>query len=679
MYLRHLHARSIRIRMSSFATRKPRLTHISINEMRPSVARFLTMTLLVWAAALATAADPKTSSSAGSEAESRPPVAWDYSPYRILIWLSSDDPSITVAGIEDPLRDYLDRDFSSVWRLDLATTPTAIGTLAARNMSALNYDLITASDPVIAVKRDHPDAVRIRTVNNVAEFCKSVLVTKNGRDSVIARGTVNGDATIHGVADRLSVVDGDELTVCKRWADPETEALIVSRGMAETLVDPEAKLITPSISDLVVDVVDQYDKIFIVHVQRHSIPNAIRTVEIDTLMRHFGPVVTEQFPTVGSITSAIGRGVTRAFAPVVRIENAGRLSATGLLRARGLINDDSSPAWIAVNDPLEPMVRKNDRNGTPTAIGRMDWAYLLATEIEERYLKMDFYAGRAGTLQGRKNKRTFRMALKARPQGDSTTLRLHLQRDPNFPLIGYELYEKELKSRKMTFVGRTDWNGRLTIEQSDFPLRLLYVKNGGAVLARLPMVPGLYPTAVADLSGDDMRLQAEAYVRGVQNNITDLIAMRMLYSTRIRKYLEAGEMETAERMMNSLRKQPNHEELSAAIGRKQVEFLEEIGNRNIGQRKKVDEMFTTTRELLSKHITPKIIRDLESDIRRAKENGGRLPKAEGEAEAEGEADTEVEAEAVSTDESPTEPASESDTDSPDTPQDGPEASSSPPA
>ncbi len=131
--------------------------------------RNLTLTMLVCIAALAGAADPTSSSApvavqpnailpsssnTASDTETRPPAAWDFSPYRVLIWLSSDDPSINVVGIDRQLRAYLDRDFSSVWRVDLKTTPTAIGTLAARNMSALNYDMITASDPVIAVKRD---------------------------------------------------------------------------------------------------------------------------------------------------------------------------------------------------------------------------------------------------------------------------------------------------------------------------------------------------------------------------------------------------------------------------------------------------------------------------------------------------------------------------------------------
>jgi len=204
-------------------------------------------------------------------------------------------------------------------------------------------------------------------------------------------------------------------------------------------------------------------------------------------------------------------------------------------------------------------------------------------------------------------------------------LRLHLQKDPSTPMIGYELYEKELKSTKMTFVGRTDWDGRLRITPTDYPFRLLYVKNGGAVLARLPIVPGLHQLDVADLSGDDVRLQAEAYIRGVQNSIIDLVAVRELFKARIRLRLERGEMEKAEALLTALREQPSNEQLANEMGRRQTNF-NTILARKANQRAKVGEMFKTTRELLTTHINDKLVRDLDAEVIAAHENGGKSPK-----------------------------------------------------
>lgn len=565
------------------------------------------------------------------EEEATEEVPWDYDPYRVLVWIASDDPDVDLATLEAPVRAYLDRDFAALWRIDFAEAPAAVRTAAMRDLDGLSYDLITAADPILAVKRDHSDAVRIRVAKNVGEYVNKVHGTRERIAEVKQRAIAAGDETIDGVEPRLEAVQGDAIAVRDLWTNPETEALLISRGMAMTLSDPEAKLITPPIADLVGEIVEQYDKIFIARLKTDGIPLEVHVVEFDTLMRHFGPVATAQAATISRLHVALGQGLTKAFAPVVRIENAGQRNAVGLLRAGGLIRQkdrETSPAAIRVGDVLEPMTRKNDRNDDPIMIGPLDWAYLHVTALsgyEGRNIEMDFYAGRAGGLQGRKNKRTFRTALKVRPFADSTLLRLHLQRDPDFPLIGYELYQKSLESGDMTFVGRTDWNGRLLVDRTSEPMRLLYVKNGGAVLARLPIVPGLYPKVVADLSGDDIRLQAEAYIRGVQNSIVDLVAIRELFKARIHLRLERGEMKKAEELMTALREQPSSEKLYDEIGKKHTDFINLLGSKNSNQSRKVDEMFTTTRELLAKHITPKLVRDLEADMIAATKNGGRLP------------------------------------------------------
>ena len=38
-------------------------------------------------------------------------LPWDYSPYKVLIWLVSDSPEVSVSTIEQPLRKFLDRDY----------------------------------------------------------------------------------------------------------------------------------------------------------------------------------------------------------------------------------------------------------------------------------------------------------------------------------------------------------------------------------------------------------------------------------------------------------------------------------------------------------------------------------------------------------------------------------------
>ncbi|TWT81232.1 hypothetical protein CA13_26820 [Planctomycetes bacterium CA13] len=552
---------------------------------------------------------------------------WDFLPYRVLVWVVSSDPMIDAKLIEKDLRLYLNRDFYSVWRMNVVDAPASVATAARRNIAKLSFQEISASDPVIAVKRDHPDAVRLRVAKNVGEMCQTVLATSGEIEEVLKRAKQIGNESIDGIASKLTPVDGDAMVVLDKWKDPSTEAILVSRGMTAELHDPEPKLIAIPQSGLVTDAIKSYDKIFIVRIDNEVAPFTVSAIEFDTLMQHFGTVATQSSMKITEIPTSIGVAVTEAFGPVVRIEEAGMRNARGLIRAAGLVLDPESPAMIRVGDVLEPMTRKNDRNGKPITVGPIDWAYLLVKEREQSQLEMDYLAGRAGGLQGRKNKRTFRTAIRVRPVADTTLLRLHAQGDADFPLIGYEIYDKNLETGDMSFVGRTDWNGRLDVPKSDAsPLRLMYVKNGGAILARLPMVPGLTEKEIADLTGDDMRLQAEAYIHGVQNAIIDLVAIRQLFAARIRARLHAGEMKEAEDLLNELRDQPTNERLADDMGKKQTVFLKVLGTRNVGQRRKIDQMFTITRELLSKHINPALLRDLGEDVITARNNNGRLPE-----------------------------------------------------
>ena len=82
-------------------------------------------------------------------------------------------------------------------------------------------------------------------------------------------------------------------------------------------------------------------------------------------------------------------------------------------------------------------------------------------------------------------------------------------------------------------------------------------------------------------------------------------------------------MDRAEELFLALQSQPTNQVLSDDMGNKQEFFVNAIG-RNANQRRKVDEMFKTTRDLLFKHINPKMLNDLEKDLITARKNGGKF-------------------------------------------------------
>jgi hypothetical protein len=571
---------------------------------------------------------PPTSTPAATEPEPRATEeAWDYSPYRVRIWVSSSDDRISAAQVAAPLEEFLDRSFSSIWRLSISDAPPAVRAAARRDFASINYKSITAADPVLAIKRDHPEAPRIRVAADVATYVKKCFTTPDRLASVKRQGALVGNPTLDGTAKIFETIIGDAYAVADKWKDESVEGVLLSRGMAAELTSPEAKIVRLPIDNLVAEDVEANDKIFIVHVNCESMPLRVEVVELDCLMRHFSPVLSRQSLDFTSLPTVMGQAVIDSFAPIVRVEDAGQKTAYGLLRAAGLAIDKNNPALIREGEFLQPMVRKNDRNGSPIAVGPLPWAFLHVTKVDGARVDMDLYAGQIGGLQGRKNNRTFRHALRTRAVGESSTIRLHAQGNPKEPLVGYEIYEKELKSINMTLVGRTNWDGKIEIgktetDKRDATMRLLYVKNGGAVLARLPIVPGLLPLEVADLVGDDQRLRAEAYIRGTQNAIVDLIAIRTLLGARIHLRLEQGRLAEAKELLDALREEPSYDTIANDMGKK----VTQIKGRNASEQKKIDQMFAQTREMLVNNINSKLIRDLETEVIAAEANGGTLKR-----------------------------------------------------
>ncbi|MEM9587530.1 MAG: hypothetical protein AAGA03_09630, partial [Planctomycetota bacterium] len=319
-------------------------------------------------------------------------IPWDFRPYRVLIWIASDKPSVNANSLRRSLRADLDRDFFTIWRMQVADAPSFVRTAAQRDLSSMTYGSLTAGDPVIAVKRDHPDAIRIRFAADVGQHVGSVQGLASMINDVRSRGEAIGRADLAGVAAKLDEFKGDSLALSEQWTQSSTEALLMRRGMAAMLTEPEAKIIEPPIAGLVGDFTEQFDKIFVVRIATGDPPTSVSVVEVETRMQYFGRPVSTIAATDFELPRAISRAVTQAFTPLIRIDEAGSKSATGLVRAHGLINQPDSPGLIQQDDVLMPMLRKDDRNGRPMAIGPLDWAYLYVTEVDGKRVKADIHA-----------------------------------------------------------------------------------------------------------------------------------------------------------------------------------------------------------------------------------------------------------------------------------------------
>ncbi len=149
------------------------------------------------------------------------------------------------------------------------------------------------------------------------------------------------------------------------------------------------------------------------------------------------------------------------------------------------------------------------------------------------------------------------------------------------------------------------------------PLVQLYVKSGDVVLARLPLVPGITSLEVAELADDSRRLEAEAFVRGFQGEVFDLIGLRTLLSTRVRKLLQQEKKKDAEMVMAELRGLKDYSAMVETLDKLQRKLLDDsLGPVSMGAKARIDKMLQTTREMMQKYLQNEMVRDAQAAVGR---------------------------------------------------------------
>ena len=325
-----------------------------------------------------------------------------------------------------------------------------------------------------------------------------------------------------------------------------------------------------------------------------------------------------------------------AFAPLARIESVeidGRaLVAVLSVKAGGLPPRDPRLAFLRQGDVFRPIVRINDRGGVFRDSAPARWSLCTVEKIDRGEVRCRVYSGLRGELAVRGRGRNESLALRVVPSdGDAATvLTLRSRTEPTKPLAGYDVYaypqEKKEQKDAVTLLGRTDRRGCVTVLAGKSPIRVLLVKDGAELLARLPMSPGLERRQTAEIADDDRRLEAEGFYRDLQEEFFDQIARKRILMQRVRARIESKEFEKASELLVEFRGLPADQEFLSRVDRDQEKFAV----KDAAVQKKVNAIADNARQLIGKNIKPEAVRELEQDLRAAKEEAekpGKSPTA----------------------------------------------------
>jgi len=164
-------------------------------------------------------------------------------------------------------------------------------------------------------------------------------------------------------------------------------------------------------------------------------------------------------------------------------------------------------------------------------------------------------------------------------------------------------------------LGHTDWRGTIEVGPGESPLRLVYLKNGGQLLARLPIVPGLEATLTAEVPDDAPRLAAEGFVKGLQGQLMDLEAQRRILAERIRLRIKEGKLPEAEQLLEELKQLPTRNDLIRQLDQQQNQ---QVVSPNAIVQGRIDRLYGDMREALGKYLAPSLLNDLIGEVNQAR-------------------------------------------------------------
>jgi hypothetical protein len=363
----------------------------------------------------------------------------------------------------------------------------------------------------------------------------------------------------------------------------------------------------------------QADKVILLSLSADVFGYGIAARELDCRTRQWGTTVSRQIAQPALLAGAAVDSVLTAFAPLAQVEKVQGKEVVLRLRAGNLPLRDPKALPINPGTLFRPVLRFNDRDGNIRADRPpqpIPWTYLVTRSVEDTQAHCEIFTGVRSPLSSRRRGLTQQLAVAVLPPERSTRLVVHSRIDQERKLFGYEVYAYSPDDPATTLIGRTALDGQLMIPPAEHPLRLLVIKSGGEFLARLPLVPGLEPKALAGVADDDDRLAVEGHITGLQERIVDLVARRAMLVARIRARLDEGKLEEAQELLSELRQLPNRQQFNVVLEEQSRKFY----SSDPIVRRKVDKLFSDTREVMVRNLDPGLIDQVSSEVDQARKS-----------------------------------------------------------
>lgn len=380
-------------------------------------------------------------------------------------------------------------------------------------------------------------------------------------------------------------------------------------GMADPPMSPEA----------LVDDIAALDKLFVLSIQRKDDAYLILAREYDVRTQIWSPVVERQTALAEELGELGFHLLIDTFSPLALIVSTENKSATLRMRGGALPTRDPTLRFVGPGDLFRPIVRYNDRDGTPRRIQSIPWTFLLVDTIEDTDVDCRVVTGLRSPLSARRRGRVEQLAAKMRFSPSATRVNLRSPTEPQSPLVGFAVYAYGPDSPETVLLGRTDRMGQITVPPGDDPLRILLVKNGTALVAKLPLVPGFLDQLEAVVPDDRTRLRVEAEITGIQEALVDFVAEREILMARAERRIEQGEIDEARGHVDELARLSTDQNFRFRLR----QLRQGVASDDPRTRQRIEQLIDDTQQLVDEYLDSQRVDALRESLRQAQNTARR--------------------------------------------------------
>lgn len=343
--------------------------------------------------------------------------------------------------------------------------------------------------------------------------------------------------------------------------------------------------------------------------------------EFDRYVERWGAPLRRHSRQAESVAEQLFQLVCQAVAPLAQFELDPQDPQRVVLVPRGgaLLNDKSAASWAGPGDVFQPILRRTARGGelVKGGIQRVPWTYLEVIKNDGEKVLARIQSGGRRPFGARRQGRTEQVAIAVRSDPAETIVRLHSRSATKKPLIGYEVFTRSESGKSVSRIGATDRDGKLATPPAKDRVRVLYIKNGAQLLARLPVVPGAEPQIDVPLPDDEPRLAAEARLAALREDLIDVVARRNILMARAQQKIEQKDFAAAQKLLTAIDQLPGRAQFNLTL----TTAARSTRSDDPQIQRRIDRLFEATQTVLTQFLDVRPISKLHDELRAAQSKG----------------------------------------------------------